>query len=135
VGIEALRRGASFVVMVEALRNRARDLERAVAGELTETGRAVVLSLELRRAVAWLLKRERAFDVIFADPPYNQGWGKSLLHTKGLMKLLRPEGILVAEHASREILDVPAPWVAVDARSYGETTLTFLRNTREEALP
>jgi 16S rRNA G966 N2-methylase RsmD len=109
-------------------------LERAVAEEFLEAGRAVVLSLELRRAVAWLLKREHAFDVVFADPPYNQGWGKSLLHTTGLSKLLRPEGVLVVEHASREALDVPACWVVADARTYGETALTFLRNTRQETL-
>jgi 16S rRNA (guanine(966)-N(2))-methyltransferase RsmD len=135
VGIEALRRGASSVVMVEVLKDRARALERAVAGEFAEAERAVVLSLELRRAVAWLLKRERLFDVVFADPPYNEGWGKALLHTKGLAKLLRPEGIFVVEHASRETLDVPVPWIVADTRSYGETTLTFLRTTRQEELP
>ncbi|MDR2179673.1 MAG: RsmD family RNA methyltransferase [Synergistaceae bacterium] len=129
VGIEALRRGASFVVMVEVSRDRAREVERVVAGEFAESGRAVVLSLELRRAVAWLLRRERTFDVVFADPPYNQGWGKALLHTKGLTELLRPEGVLVVEHASREALDVPAPWVVTDSRFYGETALTFLKKT------
>jgi 16S rRNA (guanine(966)-N(2))-methyltransferase RsmD len=134
VGIEALRRGASSVVMVEVLKDRARALERTAAKEFAEAERTLVLSLELRRAVAWLLKRERLFDVIFADPPYNEGWGKSLLHTKGLAKLLRPEGVFVVEHASRETLDVPMPWTAADVRSYGETRLTFLKSTRQEAL-
>jgi 16S rRNA (guanine(966)-N(2))-methyltransferase RsmD len=144
VGIEALRRGAASVVMVEVLKDRARALERAIDKDFAETGfteakKAIILSLELRRAVAWLLKRERLFDVAFADPPYNEGWGKSLLHTKGLVDLLKPEGIFVVEHASREKLEVPPPWVVVDARSYGETALTFLRSTQksvqQEALP
>jgi 16S rRNA (guanine(966)-N(2))-methyltransferase RsmD len=133
VGIEALRRGASSVVMVETLRDRAREAERAALEE-SAGAEVAVLAQELRRAVAWLLKRARAFDVIFADPPYNQGWGKSFLHTKGLTKLLRPKGILVTEHASREALDVPEPWTVADARPYGETTLTFLKSTRQEAL-
>jgi 16S rRNA (guanine(966)-N(2))-methyltransferase RsmD len=133
VGIEALRRGAPSVVMVEVLRDRARAIERSISEDFAEAGKVVVLSLELRRAIAWLLKRERLFDVAFADPPYNEGWGKSLLYTKGLEKLLKPEGIFVVEHASREGLEVPQPWVVTDARTYGETTLTFLRIIHQEA--
>ena len=126
VGVEALRRGACRVVMVEVLKNRARDIERAIPTEFAGTERAVVLALELRRAVAWLIKRENLFDVIFADPPYNEGWGVSLLHTRGLEKILKDGGILVVEHASRETLDVPPMWAVKDVRVYGETTLTFV---------
>jgi len=126
VGIEALRRGASRVVMVEVLRDRARDVERAIPAEFAGTDKAVVLSLELRRAIAWLIKRDSLFDVIFADPPYNEGWGAALLRTRGLEKILRDEGVLVVEHVSRETLDVPPLWSVRDVRVYGETTLTFV---------
>ena len=127
VGIEALNRGASHVVMVEVLRDRARDIERAVPKEFAGTERAVVLSLELRRAIAWLTRRGLLFDVVFADPPYNDGWGASLLHTRGMEKILRHDGVLAVEHASREALVVPPPWEVRDVRAYGETTLTFVQ--------
>ena len=126
VGIEALKRGASRVVMVEVLKERARGIERAVPTEFAGTEKALVLSLELRRAVAWLVRRGMTFDVIFADPPYNEGWGASLLHTRDMEKILRHGGILVVEHSSREALDVPAPWAVKDVRSYGETMLSFI---------
>ena len=126
VGIEALRRGASRVVMVEVLKDRARDIERDIPAELSGTERAVVLSLELRRAIAWLARRGVLFDVIFADPPYNEGWGASLLHTRNIEKILKREGILVIEHASREALDVPSQWAVRDVRVYGESALTFV---------
>ncbi|MCL2009646.1 MAG: RsmD family RNA methyltransferase [Synergistaceae bacterium] len=126
VGIEALKRGASRVVMVEVSKERARGVERAVPAEFAGTEKVVVLSLELRRAIAWLVRRENAFDVIFADPPYNGGWGSELLHTKNLEKILKREGVLVVEHSSREALDVPPLWAVRDVRVYGETTLTFV---------
>ena len=134
VGIEALKRGASSVVMVEVLKDRVRHIEGMIPKEAMDAGNALVLSLELRRAMAWLVKRERFFDVVFADPPYNQGWGKTLLHVKFLTKVLKREGVLVVEHALREPLEISPPWAVTDVRSYGETALTFLRNTeREEA--
>jgi len=126
VGVEALRRGASRVVMVEVLKDRARDIDRAIPAEFAGTERAVVLSLELRRAIAWMVRRGNMFDVVFADPPYNEGWGASLLHTKGMEKILKHEGVLVVEHASRETLDVPPLWTTKDVRVYGESTLTFV---------
>jgi 16S rRNA (guanine(966)-N(2))-methyltransferase RsmD len=135
VGIEALKRGACPVVMVEVLKDRARHIEGAIPKGAMDTGSALVLSLELRRAMAWLVKRGCIFDVVFADPPYSQGWGKTLLHVQFLTKVLKREGVLVVEHALREPLEVSLPWAVTDARSYGETALTFLNNTeREEAL-
>jgi 16S rRNA (guanine(966)-N(2))-methyltransferase RsmD len=127
VGIEALKRGASRVVMVEVLKDRARGIERAVPPEFAGTEKALVLSLELRRAIAWLTRRGILFDVIFADPPYNEGWGASLLQTKNMDKILRQEGVLVVEHTSREALDVPPPWTVADVRAYGDTVLSFIR--------
>lgn len=133
VGIEALRRGASRVVMVEVSKERARDVERSIPAEFAGTEKALVLSLELRRAVAWLIKRGIMFDVIFADPPYNAGWGASLLYAKNMEKILRHNGILVVEHASHEALDVCPPWAVKDVRVYGETTLTFLEHKNHNA--
>jgi 16S rRNA G966 N2-methylase RsmD len=118
--------------MVEVLRDRARGIEQSIPPEFIGTEKAVVLSLELRRAIAWMTKRGMTFDVIFADPPYNEGWGASLLHTRNMEKILKHEGVMVVEHASRETLDVPSPWAVRDVRAYGETTLTFVRRNAND---
>jgi 16S rRNA G966 N2-methylase RsmD len=110
--------------MAEVLKDRARAIERAIP-ELAQNT-ASVLSLELRRALAWLIRRGRAFDVVFADPPYNQDWGKTLLHTTALEKILKRDGVLVVEHSAREALDVPPVWAVTNTRDYGETMLSFL---------
>jgi 16S rRNA (guanine(966)-N(2))-methyltransferase RsmD len=135
VGFEALRRGASRVVMVEVLKDRARNIERDIRDTFAGTEKLLVLSLELRRSVAWLVKREERFQVIFADPPYNEGWGAELLQTKGLGKLLEKGGVLVMEHSSREALYVPPGWGLTDTRAYGETTLTFVSPLKDPLAP
>lgn len=123
VGLEALKRGARPVVWVECLRDRAGSIEKIIP----EGSEALVLSLELRRALAWLLRRSMTFPVIFADPPYHQGWGKALLGTRGLGKLLAEDGVLVVEHSVREELVTPPAWELTQGRDYGETRLSFLR--------
>jgi 16S rRNA (guanine(966)-N(2))-methyltransferase RsmD len=127
VGVEALRRGASSVVLVETLKDRARAIGRAIPEEFAD--RATVLSLELRRGAAWLARRGRVFDIVFADPPYHEGWGASLLRAADfdLTKLMKKGGVMAVEHASREELAVPGSWVVAENRVYGETALTFLR--------
>ena len=127
VGLTALERGAS-VTWVESLRERAQAIERALPALPADARRrAVVLSLELRRAVAWLGKRGLQFDVVFADPPYHEGWGASLLGVKGLEGLLAPGGVLVAEHSVREELTLTPAWELASRRDYGESRLSFLR--------
>jgi 16S rRNA (guanine(966)-N(2))-methyltransferase RsmD len=125
VGIEALKRGYSSVVMVEVMKNRAVGIRRTLPQG--REGDVTVLSMEYRRALSWLTRRGLLFDIVFADPPYSEGWGETLLREENLPLLLKREGIFVVEHASREKLFVPEPWIQADVRVYGESSLTFLR--------
>ena len=125
VGLTALERGAAEAVWVESLRPRAQTIQRLLPQDALE--RSTVLTLELRRAIAWLTKRERRFDIVFADPPYHEGWGASLLNVKGLDALLTPDGVLAVEHSVREELETTPAWELTSQRDYGESRLSFLR--------
>lgn len=120
VGLEALRRGADSCVFVESVKSRAEDLRKSA-------GESLVLSLEVRRAVSWLVKRGMTFDVIFADPPYCSGWCEALPVLPNLAGLLEHDGILVVEHSVREPMNLAGPFVIYSVREYGETALTFLQ--------
>ena len=123
VGLEALRRGADSCVFVESVKSRADELRRL-------SGDSVVLSLEVRRAVSWLVKRNMTFDVIFADPPYCSGWCETLPALQNLAALFAPQAVMVIEHSSREniTLSVNSNNLMIDSRrDYGETCLSFLR--------
>ena len=126
VGLEALRRGASSCVFVEGVKARAEELRRS-------SGRSecLVLGLEVRRAVSWLMKRAMTFSVIFADPPYSSGWCEALPALPNLNALFAPDAVMVIEHSSREPLTTltnnPNNLEITSTREYGETCLTFLK--------
>ena len=123
VGIEAIKRGARSV-FVESIKSRADDIRR-------NAGEALVLSLEVRRAVSWLMKREMKFDIIFADPPYNSGWCDTVPAIPNLPAIFADGSVMVIEHSVREPLTLainPNNIEIISSREYGETCLTFLRN-------
>jgi len=71
-----------------------------------------------------LTREQREFGVVFADPPYDMGWGQIL---PKLMEenwgLVSSDGVFVFERSSRE---EPAEiLVPRDDRTYGETVLSF----------
>jgi 16S rRNA (guanine(966)-N(2))-methyltransferase RsmD len=97
VGLEALSRGASRVVLVdqsaaavEAARQNARAL--AQAG-----GEVQVFRQEASIALAALADAGRQFDVVFLDPPYESDLYEPLIELSG-ERLLAAGGVVVAEH-------------------------------------
>ncbi len=120
VGFEALKRGAKEVVFVENIRSRAESIKKSGG---------LVLNLDIRRAITWLVKREMKFNFIFADPPYNSGWCETITGLKDFDKLFfDSNSIFVIEHSSREILKFNSDTFNIfSQRQYGETQLSFLR--------
>ena len=119
VGLEALKRGAERSVFVESVKARAEGIR-------NRAGESVVLSLEVRRAISWLVKREMRFDIIFADPPYCSGWCGTLPAIPNLSNLFADDAVMVIEHSVREPLTVKN-FEIISTREYGETCLTFLK--------
>lgn len=137
LGIECLSRGAAFAVFVD----RREDAVRLVGENLDLTGlwdRAKVVrgdSLEYLRAV-----KER-FDLVFLDPPYQAGLLEPALSLLAGIDILRPHGIIVAEHpADRVLPPLPEPYRVRRTYRYGKIGLTVFRrggneeNNEEELL-
>lgn len=103
VGLEALSRGASRVVLVDvsgpavaAARENARLLARS-------GGEVQVYQQRAEVAVAALAEQGRAFDVVYLDPPYASGLYEPLLEQLG-RRLLAAGGVVVAEHFHKRAL-------------------------------
>ena len=125
IGFEALKRGAKQVIFVESVKSRADEIKKNLRDENN-----YVLSLEIRRAINWLVKREMKFDFIFADPPYNSGWCEVLPTLKNLDKLFHEKTIFIIEHSTREeifLTNNPYELEIISQKIYGETCLTFIR--------
>lgn len=99
LGFEALSRGAQSVTLVEQNPAVFRALEENA--RLLKADRAV---LQKTDAMQFLSQNTRAFDVIFLDPPFSQGWLERLLPEIG--RHLAEGGRLYLE-AETEIEDSP----------------------------
>ena len=103
VGLEALSRGASRVVLVDhsaAAIDAARENARALA---RSGGDVQVLRQDARTALAALADQGRRFDVVYLDPPYASEMYEPILELVG-ERLLEDGGVAVAEHFHKRAL-------------------------------
>jgi 16S rRNA (guanine966-N2)-methyltransferase len=135
-GLEALSRGARYSVFIEK-EARLVDAIRANLRLLGFEGRAEVIAVEAERGVKRLAKRADRFDILFADPPYEEGFLPEIMKWLEGADLLAENGIIVLQHSVREVLEgscVQAMAVA-DQRRYGDTMLSFLKKRAEAENP
>jgi 16S rRNA (guanine966-N2)-methyltransferase len=127
LGIEALSRGASFVVFVEGDRQSAQIIE----SNLTRTK----LKGRVRQQDVFDFLRHASgaemFDVIFADPPYEktehaERFTEKLLANEALPQLIDAEGIFVLEKQPTEALPEMKHWRLLRQKIYGATEVLFL---------
>jgi len=128
VGIEALSRGAAHVTFVERDRRAVRLIEANLAGcdvRADYTIEAGDLVTVLRR------HPERAFDVVWLDPPYDVTTIGDALEAAA--RVLEPDGLLVLERATRREPDVPPTLARARDVKSGDSTLTFFRRAGSDA--
>ena len=101
LGIEALSRGARAAVFVEANPRAARIIRENLEA-LGLSGCARVLALEVGRALRKLDREEGRFDLVFLDPPYEQGLAEPVLTWLSRSVILGPDGVVILEHGARE---------------------------------
>lgn len=127
LGIEALSRGAESVLFVDEDRQSTAAIEKNLA--LTK------LVGRVRQAdVFEFLKRAslgERFDIVFADPPYEQTktgerFSEELLRNETLPQLLAPNSTFVLEKRPGENLPDALTWNVIRAKTYGATEVLFL---------
>lgn len=128
VSITAARKGAAPVVSVESERKRQAEIAKKAPSGVES------LCMDVRRAVQRFSKKGESFDIVFADPPYELGWGKELpALIEKYSEIVSEDGIVVFEHSDREeAADLSAENWEREDRAYGKTVLTFYRRRRSE---
>jgi 16S rRNA (guanine966-N2)-methyltransferase len=130
VGLESLSRGARLAVFVERDVRLVETIRKSLA-QLGFGERAEVIAANAERGLGRLIQRGERFDIIFADPPYDEGLAVETLKWLERGDLLAESGIVVLQHSIREKpegLQIGAMAVT-DRRRYGDTVLTFLKGT------
>jgi 16S rRNA (guanine(966)-N(2))-methyltransferase RsmD len=135
LGLEAVSRGASQAWLVDDSRF-AVDAAAANAGKTRLTEKVEVERSDAVRAIERLAQKARAFDIIFADPPYekNQRPEKSLaqklLNCPATISILAPNGVLVMEHYKGDTLEGGASWELGRQLRHGDTLISFFKVNR-----
>jgi 16S rRNA (guanine966-N2)-methyltransferase len=122
VGIEALSRGAEYVVFIERARKAVTTIERNL--EITGfSDRATVLHED---AFHYLGHADELFDIIYVAPPqYQELWAKALLALDA-RNLLTPMGQVIVQIHPKEAQNLPLrELVAFRERQYGSTLVRF----------
>lgn len=124
LGIECLSRGAAGAVFVD----RRPDAVKLIRDNLKVTelsGRAQVVagdSMEYLRAL------REPFDIILLDPPYEAGLLEPVLAHIARYDLLRPHGMIVAEHPTgRTLPALQPPYRLHRTYRYGKISFSLYR--------
>ena len=132
VGLEALSRGAARATFVELMPRHLACLKANIAMVGSEDRCHVIQGdvYQWLEATSATGLTTGAFDIVYADPPYEvgaeHGYAKilELLATRGLVN---PDGIFIAEMKSGQQPDISPRWELCRDRVYGQTRLAVYR--------
>lgn len=134
LAFEALSRGA---VSVEAV-----EMSKKSIAIIRDNARLLGVGAELTITNADVLKRlskpdERAFDIVFADPPFTEKLAHETLSALARSSVFGPESLLMIEASSHERVDQVyldsnrGDLVLTDRRDYGDKQISFFRRREQ----
>lgn len=117
---EAISRGAASAVAVEsdkvAYTTIERNIETLDVDEQVQLVRAFIIS--------YVRRIHNEFDIVIADPPYDDVQYKAL---EILPKYVKPGGVIIYSLPPSSRLVMPADLELISQKSYGDATLHFYR--------
>lgn len=128
MGIEALSRGALRAVFVENNRILADTINRNLE-TCGLAGRGEVRASDFIWAIHRLIERSETFDILFADPPYEQSFvSPTLMHLQN-GSLMNKDALITLQHSVREAaaVDEAGHLVRTAQKRYGDTVLSFFK--------
>ena len=131
LGLEALSRGAIRAVFLETDRNALNALRNNVA-TLEATSRSLILATDTTRPRS-PSARQGDCNLVFLDPPYNQGLIQRSLETLKTTGWIAPNAIIVAETAEDEQAPIPSERLLAERR-HGAARLSIWREEREAGM-
>lgn len=123
-GVMALRKGAALAVFVDKSHEAEKRVRRAIEHYHLEE-QALVFREEVSH---FLHKTERwdvPFDLIFADPPYQEITPGPVIEEILDSGMLASDGVLVFEHSKRQAPPAFSALVLRKSRIFGETTVSI----------
>lgn len=121
MGLEALSRGASSVTFVE----RDQKASGIIADNIAKLGVQNRVKVIKGSVSMWCSEAAKKYDIILADPPYND---MQLSSVKKLFGLLNSGGYLVLSYPTKSQIIEPEDGIElVETRSFGDASLAYYR--------
>lgn len=125
ISFEALSRGAKSAVMVENSRDAINVINKNIeylgcANEVSVISKDVFIALKLMS--------RKQFDILFFDPPYNQGLEMDVLKAVYDNGVMNDDGIVVVQYDAKHNkgIEIPPTFDIIDERRYGRSAIMFL---------
>ena len=124
LGLEALSRGAAYCLFVEESPEA-----RAIIRQNIEAFGLMGMTRIFRRNATDLgpSGNMATFSLAFLDPPYGKGLGEAGLTSLSAGGWLDPGAVVVIEERADVAISLPGGFEAADCRTWGETSVHFLR--------
>lgn len=124
LALEALSRGAASADLVEKSPRAAAVAERNARKVAAAAGPQARARVHRSTADAFLRSADRAFDLVFLDPPYDVGEIELAATLTLLAPHLAPDALVVIERGARSPEpSLPAGLTPLRSKRYGDTTL------------
>lgn len=131
LGIEALSRYAKQAYFVDSSPKQM-DLIKKNLVKTKILHEAVLICSDIYVAIDTFSDKDMKFDVIFMDPPYNQGFVKKTLEKLGHTEILATEGLIIVEHSLKEIPPLEVGCLQrTSTKKYGSTGVAYFRRREE----
>lgn len=126
LGIEAASRGASRVDLVDNSDKAVRVIEKNIAAIQPSVSDCTMRSHRVS-AIAYLESSAAEWDLVFIDPPYDQGNAVLEKVLDLLLPRLSADALVAVERATRDAKpNWPSGYEVLMPKSYGETTVYWL---------
>jgi 16S rRNA (guanine966-N2)-methyltransferase len=122
-GIEAISRGAKYVVFIDKSRDSANFVKKNL--ENIEFHGKIIVS-DFRKAIKNLFKKNEKFNIIFADPPFDLLLGNEIIRCLEEHDILAQGGLLVLRIRDKEELKINDRWQS-EKRKYGDSVVYYLK--------
>lgn len=120
IGFEAISRGASKVIAVEA----DKPAQTCIKINITSLQVAETYTLINSFIMSFVRRTHETFDIVVADPPYDNLVYKDL---EALDKVVKVGGLLVYSLPPTARIILPKNFELLSTKSYGDATLSFYR--------
>lgn len=124
LGLEAISRGSGFCLFIEE-GNAARAAIRTNIENLQLTGQTKVFRRDATRLGA--IGNIQPFNLVFADPPYDKGYGEKAARSLIEGKWLNEDALFILEEATQSFPQALKGYELEDKRPYGDTTIGLFR--------